>query len=40
MSEILVDVKNITFKREERVIYDDISLAIPKGKAICNLKLP
>jgi phospholipid/cholesterol/gamma-HCH transport system ATP-binding protein len=32
MSEILVDVKNITFKREERIIYDDISLAIPKGK--------
>ncbi len=32
MSEILVDVKNITFKRGERVIYDNISLSIPKGK--------
>jgi len=32
MSDILVDIKNITFKREERVIYDDISLTIPKGK--------
>ena len=32
MSETLVDIKNITFKREERVIYDDISLSIPKGK--------
>ncbi len=32
MSEILVDIKNITFKRDERVIYDDISLSIPKGK--------
>ena len=32
MSETLVEIKNITFKREERVIYDDISLSIPKGK--------
>lgn len=32
MSEVLVDIKNLTFKREERVIYDDISLTIPKGK--------
>ena len=32
MSKILVDIKNMTFKREERVIYDDISLSIPKGK--------
>ncbi len=32
MSEILVDIQNITFKRNERVIYDDISLSIPKGK--------
>ena len=31
-SEILVDVQNLTFKRDERVIYDDISLSIPKGK--------
>jgi len=32
MSDILVDIKNMTFKREERVIYDDISLSIPTGK--------
>ena len=32
MSENLVDIKNMTFNREERVIYDDISLSIPKGK--------
>ncbi len=32
MSQPLVEIKNITFKREERVIYDDISLSIPKGK--------
>lgn len=32
MSDILVDIKNMTFKRDERVIYDDISLSIPKGK--------
>lgn len=32
MSDILVDIKNMTFKREQRVIYDNISLQIPKGK--------
>lgn len=32
MSDILVDINNMTFKREDRVIYDDISLSIPKGK--------
>lgn len=32
MSDILVDIQNVTFKRDERVIYDDISLTIPKGK--------
>lgn len=32
MSETLVDIRNITFKRDERVIYDNISLSIPKGK--------
>jgi phospholipid/cholesterol/gamma-HCH transport system ATP-binding protein len=32
MSEILVDIQNLTFKRDDRVIYDDISLSIPKGK--------
>ena len=28
----LVEIRNLTFKRGERVIYDDISLSIPKGK--------
>ncbi len=28
----LVDIKNLTFKRGERVIYNDISLSIPQGK--------
>ncbi|MGB0936787.1 MAG: phospholipid ABC transporter ATP-binding protein MlaF [Colwellia sp.] len=28
----LVDVKNLTFKRGERVIYDDISMSIEQGK--------
>lgn len=32
MSDILVDIKNMTFKRDERIIYNDISLQIPKGK--------
>jgi phospholipid/cholesterol/gamma-HCH transport system ATP-binding protein len=27
-----VEIENLTFKRGERVIYDDISLSIPKGK--------
>lgn len=32
MSDILVDVQNLTFKRDDRVIYDDICLSIPRGK--------
>ena len=32
MLENLVDIQNLTFKRDDRVIYDDISLSIPKGK--------
>ena len=28
----LIEVKNLTFKRGERVIYGNISLSIPKGK--------
>jgi len=32
MSDTLVDIQNMTFKRDERVIYNDISLTIPKGK--------
>ncbi|OUR59908.1 phospholipid ABC transporter ATP-binding protein MlaF [Colwellia sp. 39_35_sub15_T18] len=31
-SDNLVAINNLTFKRGERVIYDDISLVIPKGK--------
>ena len=31
-SDNLVTINNLTFKRGECVIYDDISLAIPKGK--------
>ncbi len=31
-SEHLVAINNLTFKRGERVIYDDISLVIPQGK--------
>jgi len=32
IKENLVEIENLTFKRGERVIYDDISLTIPKGK--------
>ncbi len=28
----LVEIENLTFKRGEKIIYDDISLSIPKGK--------
>lgn len=28
----IVNIENLTFKREERVIYDNISLQIPRGK--------
>jgi len=28
----LIEIENLTFKRGERVIYDNISLSIPKGK--------
>ncbi|MBL4940120.1 MAG: phospholipid ABC transporter ATP-binding protein MlaF [Colwellia sp.] len=31
-SASLVDINNLTFKRGERVIYNNISLSIPKGK--------
>ncbi|PCH97776.1 MAG: phospholipid ABC transporter ATP-binding protein MlaF [Gammaproteobacteria bacterium] len=31
-SKNLVEINNLTFKRGERVIYNDISLSIPKGK--------
>ncbi|MCU4675467.1 ATP-binding cassette domain-containing protein [Catenovulum sp. 2E275] len=29
-----VEVKNMTFSRGDRVIYDDISLSIPRGKVV------
>lgn len=32
MTENLVDIQNITFSRANRIIYDDISIQIPKGK--------
>jgi phospholipid/cholesterol/gamma-HCH transport system ATP-binding protein len=32
LEENLVEIENLTFKRGERVIYDNISLSIPKGK--------
>jgi phospholipid/cholesterol/gamma-HCH transport system ATP-binding protein len=32
MTKSLVDIQNVTFKREERIIYDNISLQIPEGK--------
>ena len=28
----LIEIENLTFKRGDRVIYDNISLSIPKGK--------
>ncbi len=31
-SKNLIEINNLTFKRGERVIYNDISLSIPKGK--------
>jgi phospholipid/cholesterol/gamma-HCH transport system ATP-binding protein len=30
--ENLIEIENLTFKRGERVIYNDISLSIPEGK--------
>jgi len=32
MSDTLIDIQNMTFKRDERVIYNNISLSIPRGK--------
>ncbi len=29
---LLVDIQHLTFKRDQRVIYNDISLSIPRGK--------
>lgn len=28
----LISIKSLTFRRQQRVIFDDISLSIPKGK--------
>ena len=30
--EMLVEIKNVTFSRGDRVIYDNVSLSVPKGK--------
>lgn len=32
MDDILVEIKDMTFSRGERVIYDSISLKVPRGK--------
>lgn len=32
MSDTLIDIKNMTFSRGSRTIYDNISLTIPRGK--------
>lgn len=32
MSENLIEVKNLTFRRGERIIYDNLNLRFPKGK--------
>lgn len=32
MSDILVDIKNLTFKRGERVIYNNMSMQVARGK--------
>lgn len=32
MSESLIEIKNLTFSRGSRKIFDDITLSIPKGK--------
>lgn len=32
MSQPIVEIKDVTFKRAERVIYQNMSLTIPKGK--------
>lgn len=32
MQDILIEVKNLTFKRGERTIYNNLNLKIEKGK--------
>ncbi|SET61190.1 phospholipid ABC transporter ATP-binding protein MlaF [Thalassotalea agarivorans] len=32
MSDTLIDIQNMTFKRGSRVIYDNVNMTIPKGK--------
>ena len=32
MNQNLIEVKNLTFKRGERVIYDNLNLQVKKGK--------
>ena len=41
MNKNLIEVKNLTFKRGERVIYDNLNLKVQQGKitAIMGLSL-
>ena len=32
MNDALIEVKHLTFKRGERVIYRDLNLRVPRGK--------
>ena len=32
MNESLIEVKHLTFKRGDRIIYKDLNLRVPKGK--------
>lgn len=32
MTAELVSIKSLTFQRDQRVIFDDVTLSIPKGK--------
>lgn len=33
-SENIVEIRNVTFRRGERVIYDNLNLTIPRGKVV------
>ncbi len=33
-AEDFVKIENLTFSRDERIIYDDISLTVPRGKVV------
>ena len=36
MNQNLIEVKNLTFKRGDRVIYDNLNLQVKKGKNHCD----